>query len=765
MKLKLNILQKILLYILLPAVVLLLMITFLVNRSGARNVQDASMELVDTYAQLHASEMEQWVGEAFTITRTLAASCREYKHMPYEQWRIVFRDMFVHVLRTTSQIDAIWDSWMCNRVNPAWDGAATGRYFFSATKQSNGRINRKEGTYGLDGESEQFRRVREHEREYMMEPYLSEAYNELMTSVICPIRDDGFVGLVSSDFLLRTLQQEVEAIRPFEHSQAFLVSQQGFVLAHRDTALSGKRLDIVGMATMGLTDDHMKRMQLGHSFSFTYDNALGQPVYCTVRPIKLGASGEFWALGITTPHADILAKSNRDFLRMLIVSLLGVGLLIVLAVTMTYTITRPLKRITSNLQSLSQGQVNRDMMCSIDRADEMDTMMDAFSKSISGIMEKTEFAQRIGRGELGSELNLLSADDVLGRSLLEMRDNLRTSQAEAEARQAEEAKKHWINNGITQFAGLMRQHNDDLTLLCDDIIKNLVWYLKASVGGIFMANNDADTSGTITYDLVSTFAYDRKRFEHKSYECAEGLVGACAAERDVILLTEIPDGYIEITSGLGDTPPNSLLLMPLVADSGVLGVIEIASLRAFEPHEVEFVREVSKSITATLNTVKVNALTKHLFEQSKEQAERMREQEEEMRQNFEELQATQEEAARKTYELEGLVNALNSSLYVMEYDVNGVCISVNDAYLRTLCAKREDIVGTHHLENISLSTMARTSYEQFWNELLEGQIKKRKTRVKIEDTERVLLETYTAIRNEQGEVYKVLKIATDVTNI
>ena len=763
MRLKLNIFQKILLYILLPSVVLLVLITFYVSRSGAHNMQATNIRLVDTHAQLYAQEVEQWKDDIFTTTRTTAASCREYKHVPYEQWRTLFRDMYVQVLRTSPKVDAMWDCWMSNRVDPSWDGPATARYFSGVMRQDNGRINKNEGTYGLQGESEQFREVRSHEREFMMEPYLSEAYNELMSTVVVPIRDDGFVGLVASDIRLKQFQKLVENISPFEHSQAFLITQQGSVVAHHDTSLCGKHVS-AGIPELGQNEDFLKRMQLGHSFNFSHLNAKGQHTYSVVMPVALGTSGEFWSLGISTPYSDVLAKSNHDYLRVMLVSLVGIALLILLAFTMTYTITRPLKRITLSLQDLAQGRVSRSMMCTIARNDEVGTMMEAFSKSISGIMEKTEFAQRIGRGELDAEVNLLSPDDVLGQSLIEMRDNLRTARSEEQVRQADEAKKHWANEGLTKFAGLMRQHNDDLSLLCDDIVKNLVWYLKASVGGIFIANTD-EGSSTTTYDLVATFAYDRKRFEHKQYEAGEGLVGACAAERDVILLTEIPDDYIEITSGLGDANPNCLLLVPLINDRNVLGVIEIASLRAFEPHEVEFVKEVSKSITATLNTVQVNALTKHLFEQSKEQAERMQEQEEEMRQNFEELQATQEEAARKTYELEGLVNALNSSLYVMEYDVNGVCTSVNDAYLRTLCAKREDIIGTHHLENTSLSNMARQSYEKFWEELLAGQIKKRKTRIKIESTERVLLETYTAIRNEQGEVYKVLKIATDVTNI
>ncbi len=263
-------------------------------------------------------------------------------------------------------------------------------------------------------------------------------------------------------------------------------------------------------------------------------------------------------------------------------------------------------------------------------------------------MTKTEFAREIGSGNLKAEVSLLSEDDHLGKSLLEMRDNLQKAKEDEEKRKAEDEKKRWTNEGLAKFGDILRQNNNNLSKLSDEIIKNLVWYLNASLGGIFVLNENRET-GDKTFDLVAAFAYDRKRILNKSYQFAEGLVGACAAEKDIIMLTEIPQEYIEITSGLGGTNPNFLLLTPLVNEDEVMGVIEIASLRRFEEHEILFVKEIAKSIATTLHSVKVNSLTAELLMKSKEQAEIMAAQEEEMRQNMEELQATQEESCQKNF--------------------------------------------------------------------------------------------------------------------
>lgn len=125
------------------------------------------------------------------------------------------------------------------------------------------------------------------------------------------------------------------------------------------------------------------------------------------------------------------------------------------------------------------------------------------------------------------------------------------------------------------------------------------------------------------------------------------MVGTCAAEKEIVHITEIPQDYIEVTSGLGGSNPNTLILVPLKIDQEVLGVIEVASFNKFRPYEIEFLQKLSESVASTIRSVKVNAKTSELLEKSQEQAEMMAAQEEEMRQNMEEMQTTQEEMKRK----------------------------------------------------------------------------------------------------------------------
>jgi transcriptional regulator with GAF, ATPase, and Fis domain len=243
----------------------------------------------------------------------------------------------------------------------------------------------------------------------------------------------------------------------------------------------------------------------------------------------------------------------------------------------------------------------------------------------------------------------LSDEDTLGLSLLEMREELKKARGEEEKRQEENQQRNWASQGVALFSDILRKNNDNIEELSYEVISNMVRYTKSNQGGIFIVNdNDKDH---IILEMTSCYAYDRQKFLNKRIEVGEGLVGRCYQEQERIFLTDIPDNYIKITSGLGDNNPTSLLLIPLAYNDNIYGIMEIASFNEFRDFEIEFIERIGESIAATISSVKANIQTAILLEQSQQQAEEMSSQEEEMRQNMEELRATQEQSARREEEL------------------------------------------------------------------------------------------------------------------
>ena len=124
----------------------------------------------------------------------------------------------------------------------------------------------------------------------------------------------------------------------------------------------------------------------------------------------------------------------------------------------------------------------------------------------------------------------------------------------------------------------------------------------------------------------------------------------------------MPDDFIIITSGLGDSTPNCVFIVPLIVNEEIYGVLEIASLDEFTEDERQFIEKLAESIASAIGSERINEQTRRLLEESQESAAQMRSQEEEMMQNMEELTATQEEMARKEKEYQDTINTLKQRL-------------------------------------------------------------------------------------------------------
>ncbi|MDX2190820.1 MAG: GAF domain-containing protein [Bacteroidota bacterium] len=220
--------------------------------------------------------------------------------------------------------------------------------------------------------------------------------------------------------------------------------------------------------------------------------------------------------------------------------------------------------------------------------------------------------------------------------------------SQIEETRIEDKKREWANNGLAMFAEILRQNNETVKQTYDNIIRNIVKYLDANQGGLFVVE---ESNHEKYLSLEACYAYDRKKFLEKRIDIGEGMVGQCYLEKDITLITKVPDRYTYITSGLGASTPGCILVLPLMVNEEVYGVVELASFKKFEQYQVDFLKKLAESIASAIGNLKINERTKVLLSQSMQQTEEMRAQEEEMRQNMEELSATQEEMRRKEVHL------------------------------------------------------------------------------------------------------------------
>jgi nitrate/nitrite-specific signal transduction histidine kinase len=333
--------------------------------------------------------------------------------------------------------------------------------------------------------------------------------------------------------------------------------------------------------------------------------------------------------------------------------------LLIVVTGMSYFLIR--KRVLSRLSNINQEAqriLEGDFSTALNdaSADEIGVLAKGINKLSEGLKQKADFAKSIGTGRLVAEYKPLSEKDTLGYSLIEMRDSLK------EVAQ-EDAKRQWATEGLAKFSETLRTHNS-LQQLGNTVVADLVKYLNANQGGLFLVNDDNQDG--LRLELLACYAYNRKKYLEKSIRPGEGLVGQAYLEGEQIYLTDIPRNYISITSGLGEANPTALLIMPLKVNEKIEGVLEIASFQIMAPHEINFVEKLSENIASALASVKTNARTTQLLEESQLQSEAMRAQEEEMRQSLEELHATQEEMRRKNEAMEELLEEAQCKEVMMQ---------------------------------------------------------------------------------------------------
>jgi len=318
----------------------------------------------------------------------------------------------------------------------------------------------------------------------------------------------------------------------------------------------------------------------------------------------------------------------------------------------------PINHTKNILLSMGKGILPKDKLT--EGSDELGQMAKALNMLVKGLTNIFNFSLEIGKGNFDTHFNPLSEEDVLGHSLLDMRNELKKAADEEMRRKTEDEQRNWAAQGVAKFSDILRKNTNELDELSYNIISNLVKYTSSNQGGIYIINdNDREH---LFIEMKASYAYDRRKFITKQIEIGEGLIGRCYQEKEKIYLTEVPHDYIKITSGLGEDNPRALLIIPLIYNDIIYGLIEIASFNDYPNYVIEFLERIGESIAATISSSKSHIQTALLLEQSQQQAEEMSSQEEEMRQNMEELRATQEQSSRREEDLQREVNELRKRI-------------------------------------------------------------------------------------------------------
>jgi HAMP domain-containing protein len=365
----------------------------------------------------------------------------------------------------------------------------------------------------------------------------------------------------------------------------------------------------------------------------------------------LNIEGLEWYIISEIDSSEAFEPIYKIRLFVIIIGLILLFVSIILANTIANVFTKSILILKSTFENLAKGFLQKPEI-KITK-DEIGDSVISLNQMIDNLHDASNFAIEIGDGKFNNSFQPKGENDTLGNALIQMRDKLAFVANE-------DKKRSWAIQGMALFSEILRRNNDNIKLLSEELIIELINYIKANQGAIFIVQEDYN--GTFL-KLTGCYAYERKKYLDLKIEQGEGLTGQCWLEGKTIYLTDIPDNYVNITSGLGKANPRAIIIVPLKINDEIMGVMEMASFTTLEDYEIDFLEKIAESIASTLKSVKVNMKTAALLLESKEQSEVLKQQEEEMRQNIEEMQATQEmyEDKEEGYkrEIEMLRNRIN----------------------------------------------------------------------------------------------------------
>jgi len=242
-----------------------------------------------------------------------------------------------------------------------------------------------------------------------------------------------------------------------------------------------------------------------------------------------------------------------------------------------------------------------------------------------------EVSTAVTQGDLTRSISVEAQGEVA-----ELKDNINQMIANLRETTRLNAEQDWLKTNLASISGML-QGQRDLAAVTQLIMSEVTPTVNAQHGAFFSAESGAD--GTPELVLVASYGYTPRHSEMPSrFAFGESLVGQAAFERETIAVTDLPEGYVKVGSGLGEATAAGLLVMPVLFEDQVLGVFELASVRPFSHVHRDFLERITETIGVVLNTIRANMRTEELLEQSQSLTQELQKQSEELRKTNDELQ-------------------------------------------------------------------------------------------------------------------------------
>ncbi len=253
-----------------------------------------------------------------------------------------------------------------------------------------------------------------------------------------------------------------------------------------------------------------------------------------------------------------------------------------------------------------------------------------------------EVATAVTKGDLTRSIQVDARGEVA-----ELKDNINTMIDNLRLTTDRNTEQDWLKTNLAKFTNML-QGQRDLTTVGRLLLSELTPLVNAHQGVIYQMENE-ETPGL---RLLSAYADDGADGHAEGLRLGEGLIGQCAVEKRRMLITEMPDDTVPISSGLFKAKPRNNIVLPVLFESQVKAVIELASLHEFTTLQTMFLEQLTTSIGIVLNSIEATMQTEGLLKQSQQLAGELQAQQKELQQTNDQLEQKAQQLAERNVEVE-----------------------------------------------------------------------------------------------------------------
>ncbi len=253
-----------------------------------------------------------------------------------------------------------------------------------------------------------------------------------------------------------------------------------------------------------------------------------------------------------------------------------------------------------------------------------------------------EVATAVTKGDLTRSIQVEASGEVA-----ELKDNINTMIDNLRLTTDRNTEQDWLKTNLARFTGML-QGQRDLATVGRMLLSELAPLVSAQQGVIYQMGTEESAEMV----LLSAFAGDGEDGHLRRLKIGEGLVGQCAAEKQRMLISDLPANTISIRSGLFEAVPRNVIVLPVLFEDRVKAVIELASLGNFTTSHLAFLEQLTASIGIVLNSIEATMQTEGLLKQSQQLATELQMQQKELQQTNEQLAQKAQQLAEQNVEVE-----------------------------------------------------------------------------------------------------------------